>query len=50
MMTRLSRVSEAVLGRMAPDDWSLRGLTGGRVSEGKKGVRAGREIMGSTLK
>jgi len=36
--------------RTAPEDVSSRGSVGGAAPDGKKGVRAGRVMMGSTLK
>ena len=39
----------ALCGRMAPEDSSWNGLEGA-MAGGKKGVRAGMEIIGSTLK
>ena len=50
-MVKLSRVSEVVFSRIAPDDSSDK-RAGLEVSllVGKNGVRAGRVMMGSTLK
>lgn len=48
-IVKVSNVNEALWGRIAPDDSSWRGLVGA-IAGGKNGVRAGMEMMGSTLK
>jgi hypothetical protein len=48
-MLRVSRVKEALCGRIAPEDSSWSGLEGATAG-GKNGVRAGIEMIGSTLK